>query len=115
MAVAVPPCSVRLLFESAGSRLVQLGSPDQLEQLLKPRHPVWLRILGLGESTSIHRMLDPLQVAELLLPPLLEVPQRPRVNVLDDALLWYCIASALPEVRCTCSAPRWASCCCRSC
>ncbi|MFO0076547.1 MAG: hypothetical protein ACK531_09775 [Cyanobacteriota bacterium] len=43
--------------------------------------------MGLADGSRIRRMPEPLQVPELLLPPILEIPQRPRVDVLDDALL----------------------------
>jgi magnesium transporter len=43
--------------------------------------------MGLADGLGIRRMLGPLQVPELLLPPILEVPQRPRVDVVDNAVL----------------------------
>jgi len=76
-----------VLFEASGPRLVSLDSPESLERLLQPPIPVWLRVMGLSDSERIRRMLAPLQVPEELLPPTLEVPQRPRVDGLDDALL----------------------------
>ena len=74
-------------FQPGGPSHFRLESPQQLEQLLQSAQPIWLRVMGLGDSPRIRRMLAPLQVPELLLPPVLEVPQRPRVDVLDDALL----------------------------
>jgi magnesium transporter len=76
-----------MLFEPAGPRLVPLSSPQQLEGLLRPGLPVWLRVVGLWDSDAIRAMLRPLAVPELLLPPLLEVPQRARVDCLGDALM----------------------------
>ena len=74
-------------FQPGGPVLVHLESPQQLERLLGSAQPIWLRVMGLGDAPGIRRMLAPLQVPELLLPPILEVPQRPRVDVLDDVLL----------------------------
>jgi magnesium transporter len=76
-----------MLFEPGGPRLVRLTSPQQLEQLLRPGMPVWLRVEGLWDSDAIQAMLRALAVPELLLPPLLEVPQRARVDSLGDALM----------------------------
>ena len=76
-----------VLFEPAGPKLIQLETPDQLEQLLLQQRPVWLRVMGLGDGPRIRRMLERLQVPELLLSAILDVPQRPRVDLLDDALL----------------------------
>ena len=74
-------------FEPAGLRLVQLRHPEQLAQLWQGGRPIWLRVMGLSDAVGIRRMLAPLQVPEPLLPPILEVPQRPRVDVVDNALL----------------------------
>lgn len=76
-----------MLFESAGPRLVHLTTPQQLQDLLRPGMPVWLRVMGLWDTHQIQAMLRPLAVPDMLLPPLLEVPQRPRVDSLGDALL----------------------------
>jgi len=76
-----------MLFEPGGPRLVPLASPQQLEGLLQPGMPVWLRVVGLWDTEAILAMLRPLAVPELLLPPLLEVPQRARVDSLGDALM----------------------------
>ncbi len=76
-----------MLFEASGPRLVDLDSPQQLEQLLRPGMSVWLRVMGLWDTDDILAMLKPLAVPALLLPPLLEVPQRARVDSLGDALM----------------------------
>ena len=76
-----------MLFEPAGPRLLQLTTPHQLQELLRPGMPVWLRVMGLWDADQIQAMLRPLGVPEMLLPPLLEVPQRPRVDSLGEALL----------------------------
>ena len=76
-----------MLFEPAGPRLVDLDAPEQLQRLIQPGVPLWLRVMGLWDSDDIRAMLRPLAVPEMLLPPLLEVPQRPRVDSLGDALM----------------------------
>jgi len=76
-----------MLFEASGPRLVDLDAPQQLQELIQPGIPIWLRVMGLWDGDDIRAMLHPLNVPELLLPPLLEVPQRPRVDGLGDALL----------------------------
>ena len=76
-----------MLFEPAGPRLVHLTTPKQLQDLLRPGMPVWLRVMGLWDTDQILAMLRPLGVPEMLLPPLLEVPQRPRVDSFGDALM----------------------------
>jgi magnesium transporter len=76
-----------MLFETPGPRLVAVETPAQLERLIQPGIPLWLRVMGLWDGEEIHRMLRPLAVPEKLLPPLLEVPQRPRVDSFGDAVL----------------------------
>jgi len=74
-------------FTPGGPSLVRLDGPQQLERLRQSVQPIWLRVMGLGDLAGIHRMLEPLQLPALLLPPILEVPQRPRVDALDNVLL----------------------------
>jgi magnesium transporter len=76
-----------MLFEASGPRLLHLASPQQLQGLIRPGVPIWLRVMGLWDGDRIRAMLQPLAVPEVLLPPLMEVPQRPRVDSLGDALL----------------------------
>ena len=82
------PCSFSvMLFEATGPRLVAVETPAQLECLAKPGIPLWLRVMGLWDGEEIRRMVGSLTVPKKLLPPLLEVPQRPRVDSLGDAVL----------------------------
>ena len=76
-----------IVCEPEGPRLEQIHHPSELRQILALGVPVWLRVMGLGHPQQIHAMLTELAVPELLLPPLLDVPQRPRVDGLDEALL----------------------------
>ena len=76
-----------ILFEEQGPRLVQLETPQQLNSLLRPGMPLWLRVMGLWSAPQIRAFLQLLEIPEELLPPLLEVPQRPAVHSLGDALM----------------------------
>lgn len=76
-----------VLLEAQEPRLIHWeGIPDILPA--RPEGtPAWLRVIGLREPRGIQNLLVAMGVPELLLPPLLEVPQRPRVDGLGDALL----------------------------
>jgi magnesium transporter len=78
-------CAV--LLDANGPRLEHLDRPDQLSRLQALDQPVWLRVMGLGQPEQIAAMLAPLAVPPGLLPPLLEIPQRPRVDAMNGALL----------------------------
>lgn len=78
-------CAV--LLDADGPRLEHLTRPEQLVRLRALGKPLWLRVLGLGQSERVTAMLAPLAVPPGLLPPLLEIPQRPRVDAMDQALL----------------------------
>jgi len=76
-----------VVFEPAGPRLQPVVDPGELEDLRRSGHPLWLRVMGLSDPRLIGAMLEPLAVPRLLLPPLMEVPQRPRADSLGEALL----------------------------
>ena len=76
-----------MLFEPEGPRLLQLDTPACVQRLVGSGQPIWLRVMGLSDGERIRAMLEPLEVPPVLLPPTLEVPQRPRVDCLGDALL----------------------------
>jgi magnesium transporter len=76
-----------VVFRPEGAELRELRSPADLERLKDHREPIWLRVMGLSEPRRIASLLEALGVPPLLLPPLLEAPQRPRVDSLDHALL----------------------------
>ena len=76
-----------VVLEPNGPRLVDLDHPEDLQGLRQQGLPIWLRVSGLTDSQRIARFLAVLDVPETLLPPLLESPQRPRVNCFGDALL----------------------------
>jgi magnesium transporter len=60
------------------------------EDLRRWRHqglPLWLRVHGLRHRRGIEQVLADLEVPEVLYPPLLETPQRPRVDCFAEAVL----------------------------
>ncbi len=76
-----------VVFEEDGPRLQRLEHPEELAAVRGLGVPVWLRVMGLSQPARIRAMLSELAVPEMLLPPLLEVPQRPRVDGLGEAVL----------------------------
>ncbi len=82
------PCRLSaILFHPGGAELRALHTAHDLHQLKTLDVPVWLRVVGLSNPDRITALLEGLGIPPLLLPPLLEVPQRPRVDSLDQALL----------------------------
>lgn len=82
------PTSVSLvLLEPQGPRLMRWQGCDDALPPLPADTPIWLRVIGLGEPQRIHGLLAQLGVPEPLLPPLLQTPQRPRVDGFSEALL----------------------------
>ena len=78
-------CFSVVVFEPDGPRLLPLRSPQELEPLQRLGYPLWLRVMGLGDPRLVEAMLNCLQVPPMLLPPLLEVPQRSRVDEIGRA------------------------------
>ncbi len=78
-------CAVVLTEE--GPQLEQLQRPEQLARLQQLGRPLWLRVMGLSQPERVRAMLTQVAVPESVLPPLLEIPQRPRVDCVDRALL----------------------------
>ncbi len=76
-----------VVFEAEGALVLHLDDPARLLPYQRRGLPIWLRVMGLADQTQIRTMLQRLGVPALLLPPLLETPQRPRVDGLGDALL----------------------------
>jgi magnesium transporter len=76
-----------VVFQPQGAVMRVLRDPIELEELNSCSNPIWLRVIGLSEPGQIARVLRTLSVQPELLPPLLEPPQRPRVDSLDHALL----------------------------
>ena len=61
-----------------------------LEALLALRQlnqPLWLRIRGLADRQGIRELLEQLGLPSLLTDPLLDPPQRPQVDCLEEAVM----------------------------
>lgn len=76
-----------VLFGAGLPQLCPLDLGQPLEPQLVPDQPLWLRIRGLGDSGLIEALLQALRVPRALLAPLLECPQRPRVDCFGEAVL----------------------------
>lgn len=76
-----------VVFEADGPRLLPIAPQASLLPFQRNGLPLWLRIRGLADQRRIVSLCQQLQVPAELLPPLLEVPQRPRVDCFSHALL----------------------------
>jgi magnesium transporter len=76
-----------IVFEAAGPSRVELPDNEQLRQLRGSATPLWLRIQGLAAPETIEAIFDRLAVPPLLRAPLLQEPQRPRVECFESAVL----------------------------
>ncbi|MEB3265226.1 MAG: magnesium/cobalt transporter CorA [Cyanobacteriota bacterium] len=84
---AAPTRVDAVLFAADGPQLVAIDRLEGLPRTLAQARPLWLRVQGLHDRPSIERLLADLGVPEVLHPPLVEGPQRPQVDCLDDVLL----------------------------
>jgi magnesium transporter len=76
-----------IVFEAGRPVCRPLPEPSELAALRAAATPLWLRIQGVGDRPQLDRILDHYAVPELLRPPLLEMPQRPRVECLGEVVL----------------------------
>lgn len=76
-----------VLLEPQGPRLLRCQGSGESLPPLPPGTPIWLRVIGMAETPRIQRLLTGLGVPVELLPPLLQSPQRPRVDGFGEALL----------------------------
>ena len=76
-----------IVFEAGRPVCRELPEPSELAALRAAATPLWLRIQGVGDRPQLDRILDHCAVPELLRPPLLEMPQRPRVECLGEVVL----------------------------
>ncbi len=76
-----------IVFESGRPRSLPLPDAERLRHLRHGPTPLWLRIQGMGDRAKIEAILDGCEVPELLRPPMLEEPQRPRVECFGSAVL----------------------------
>lgn len=64
-----------------------LRAPEQLDPLLESGLPLWVRLQGLAEPGLIRAVLERIGVPKAVQAPLIETPQRARVDSAGDALL----------------------------
>jgi magnesium transporter len=76
-----------MVFGPEGAELRSLETARDLQRLKDLDLPIWLRVVGLSRPERIAELLEELGIPRVLLPPLLEVPQQPRVDSFDQALL----------------------------
>ncbi len=76
-----------VLFDAGGPTRHSIHSLDDMDGLRAAAVPLWVRIRGLADRNWIHSLLERLAVPQMLWPPLLDVPQRPHVEVLGEVLL----------------------------
>ena len=70
-----------VVFDSRGPTRHAVHALDDLDVLRQEAVPLWVRIRGLADPPRIHSLLERLAVPQMLWPPLLDVPQRPQVDV----------------------------------
>lgn len=76
-----------VVFEAGRPLLRDLPAEAELAALRAAGTPLWLRIQGVGDRPLLDQILDRFAVPSLLRPPLLEMPQRPRVDCLGSVVL----------------------------
>lgn len=76
-----------VLFAAEGPHLHALAPSEDPACLAAAPGPLWLRVRGLADTGRIQAVLEGLGIAPLLIPPLLEAPQRPQVDCLEEAIL----------------------------
>jgi magnesium transporter len=76
-----------ILFGSEGPRRQAFTSHELLEVVHQLQVPLWVRIRGLADARGIQMILDELGVPPTLAEPLLQAPQRPQVDCLDEVLM----------------------------
>ncbi|MEB3322301.1 MAG: magnesium/cobalt transporter CorA [Synechococcaceae cyanobacterium] len=82
-----PTAMDAVIFAPRGPELHPLEEAEALAALRAGGTPLWLRVRGLAEPARIGAVLERLAVPPVLIPPLLEVPQRPQVECLGDVIL----------------------------
>ncbi len=76
-----------IVFQTGPPECRELPAEAELAALRAAGKPLWLRIQGMGDRPLIDQILDRFAVPALLRPPLLEIPQRPRVECLGEVVL----------------------------
>ncbi len=76
-----------LVFAANGLQERQLNRPEDLDPLLASGVPLWVRLQGLAEPERIRSVLRRLAVPAIFHAPLIEAPQRTRVDSVGDVVL----------------------------
>lgn len=76
-----------VVFDGEHPRLHPLEDPEQLLRWRRRGVPIWLRVRGLGDEGRLATLLTQVGVPSVLLPALLDEPQRPQVDCLGDVVL----------------------------
>jgi magnesium transporter len=76
-----------LFFPERGAQCHELRSIAALEPLVASGRPLWLRIQGVADLALIHQALGVLHVPADVQRPLLDLPQRTRVDAFGEGLL----------------------------
>ena len=82
-----PTTADLVLFGGDQPEVRPLELAEGIAPVLAAGQPLWLRIRGLGQDAAILQLLRALRVPGPLLGPLLEHPQRPRVDCFGEAVL----------------------------
>jgi magnesium transporter len=84
----VAPTEIDVVVFKAEGPVRQEGlSREEIAALQRQGLPLWVRIRGLGDPLRIQDLLRRLDVPGILLAPMLEVPQRPQVDCLEDVVM----------------------------
>ncbi|MEB3199985.1 MAG: CorA family divalent cation transporter [Synechococcaceae cyanobacterium] len=85
-----------MVFHAEAPELRPLAGLEDLEALLALQRPLWLRMRGLADGEGIRTLLARCGVPASLADPLVEAPQRPQVDYIDEAVLVVLQRLALP-------------------
>ncbi|NBO29823.1 MAG: magnesium and cobalt transport protein CorA [Synechococcaceae bacterium LLD_019] len=84
----IAPTTVSVLaFRPSGVEHRQYVDLAELELLVAEGCPLWVRLKGLADQQLLHRVFACLEVPEPMHQPLIDTPQRTRVDALGGALL----------------------------
>ncbi len=83
-----PPTRLSVLsFEAQGPVERQLAGLEELDPLLAGGAPLWVRVQGQADPQLIRSVLQSLAVPPIFHAPLIDTPQRTRVDAVDDVVL----------------------------
>lgn len=83
-----PPTSLSaLVFSPEGAQEQRLDGLDDLDALLASGMPCWLRLQGQADAALVSEVLARVGVPGLLHAPLIDTPQRTRLDAVEDVVL----------------------------